>query len=490
MTQPTYGPLPGPSYDLRGDLRRSSAATAGLSELEAYYVGDQRLHYLSMQLQRANRPLVINIPRLVVDSIEDRLDVEGFRIGGSAVADDDLYAIWQANDLDEWSQQAHLDSLIYGRSFVLGWEDPEADDRPSLTVESATQLTVDYDPAKPSPLGGRGVVTRAVKRWVQDGEQYATVYLPDRILRFVAPVATVVDRPESWRSRGPEVINPYGLVPVVPFPNRPRLAHPLGESEMTDVIPVADAINELADTMMVTARYYATPRRWATGIDLDGENDDRTREIIRQRWSQAEADRVWTSDSTSTNFGQFPEAQLDNFTTAIDMLTARAAALSGLPPHYFGQVGENPASADALRSSEASLVKRALRKQRVFGGAWERVMRLSLLIRDGQIPDAALSMETIWASPETPTVAQKADAAVKLLAAGAITKRQVREDIGYTQTQIARMEDEDDAAALGPVRVQLTEAARLQREGGLSQQAAYAAVGLLQAAQAMGSTPS
>lgn len=473
MTQPLYGP----QSDFAPLLARSSQSQERLAALDRYYRGAQRLAYLAATVQDSDHKLVINIPRLIVDSIEDRLDVEGFRMGGSPVADANLWRVWQANDLDEWSQQCHLDALVHGRSFVLVW-DGEAD-VPSITVESARQMHVDYDAASRT-------VTRAVKRWVEGGEQFATVYLPDRVERYAAPVGTQDANVASWRRRTRDVPNPHGLVPVVPFVNRPRLSEPLGESEMTDVLPVADAINELADIMLVTARYYATPRRWAVGVDLGSPgNEERSREKIKQVWSDAERSRVWTSDSSQTSFGQFPEATLDNFIGAIDMLTARAAALSGLPPHYFGQAGDNPASADALRSSESSLVKRALRKQRVFGGAWERVMRLALLVRDGSVPDSARSMETIWASAETPTVAQKADAAVKLVQANVITPEQALEDLGYTPEQRARMKTERDSALLGPVRVQLDEAKRLQEQDGLSQPAAYAAVGLLQSAGLM-----
>jgi hypothetical protein len=476
-------PLPGPqSDDFRID---NNVGRLSLHELEDYYSGSQPLHFLLPGQDRRSRPPVINIPRLVVDSIEDRLDVEGFRMGGSDDADESLWRIWQANDLDEWSQQCHLDALIHGRSFVLVWADEDRTEVPSISVESAHQIAVEYDPAAVSPLGGRGVVTRAVKRWAVGREEFATLYLPGEIRRVARNVGA-----SRWVERAVPVLNPLGLPPVVPFLNRPTLHHPLGESEMIDVIPVADSINELADTMLVTARYYATPRRWATGVDLGGGDAqiERSREVLRQVWSQAERDRVWTSDSPNTSFGQFPEASLDNFIGAINMLTARAAALSGLPPHYFGQAGDNPASADALRSSESALVKRARRKQRVFGGSWERVMRLALLVRDGAVPDDALSMETIWASAETPTVAQKADAAVKLKQAGLVTDDVLLEDLGYTPEQRRRIAQDKADAALGPVRAQLDEAERLQQQG-LSQQAAFAAVGLLQAAAAIGQQP-
>lgn len=483
MTQPSYGPLPGPSYELLGDLRRNAASRLSLQELDDYYRGEQRLAYLSPTSQHRLRQLVVNLPRLVVDSLEDRLDVEGFRMGGTPDADAELWRVWQANDLDEWSQQCHLDALVHGRSFVLVWADTQDDRTPRITVESATQMSVQYDPASRR-------VTRAVKRWSEGGEQFATVYTENAVLRYAAPIGVKDEELTRWRMRERPITNPMGAVPVVPFINRPRLSRPLGESEMIDVLPVADAINKLATDMMVSAEYHAMPRRWATGVDLGGNDDEaeRTREKARENWTNAEAGRVWLSDSDKAAFGQFAEAQLDNFIGAIDMLTARAAALSGLPPHYFGQAGENPTSADALRSSEASLVKRALRKQRVFGGAWERVMRLALLVRDGAVPNEAKSMETIWASPETPTVAQKADAAVKLTQSDVITVDQALEDLGYTPEQRRRMQEQRDASLLGSVRVQLDEARRLQQQDGLSQQAAFAAVGLLQAASAIGST--
>jgi hypothetical protein len=47
-------------------------------------------------------------------------------------------------------------------------------------------------------------------------------------------------------------------------------------------------------------------------------------------------------------------------------------------------------------------------------------------------------METIWGNPETPTVAQKVDAAVKLDQMG-MPFRQNLEDLGYTPTQIERI---------------------------------------------------
>jgi hypothetical protein len=174
------------------------------------------------------------------------------------------------------------------------------------------------------------------------------------------------------------------------------------------------------------------------------------------------------------------------------MLVTQIAAIAGLPPHYLGLSSDNPASADAIRSAEASLVKKALRKQRGFGGSWEQLMRLALAIKYGvsleDLDPRFDKIETQWADPTTPTPGAKADAAVKLTSGDRpiITLAQAREDLGYTKEQIDRMQRDEqeavDLAATQDVRARLKLADELMAQG-LSRQAAYAAVGLFAAAQ-------
>lgn len=461
-------------------------------ELDRYYRGAQPLRFLHPDLReslgRTVPSLTVNIPRKVVDSLEDRLDVEGFRLRGSKPALDDLWELWQAADLDSWSQQCHMAALVHGRAFVLVGENPDDPDFPLITVESSAAVGVRYDPRTRR-------VTSAVKRWVEDDRTYATFYGVDFTYQMWAETEALVRAQggsgfgrAAWNVREEPIPNVLGVVPVIPFVNRPDLLRPFGESEMTDVLGLTDAIQKLCLDMVLTAESMAAPRRWATGIDLGGNDAEaeRTQEKIRQRWEDAATKKVWLDPNPDTQFGQFDSAPLSNYVAAIDALTAKAAALGNLPAHYVGHLTSNPASADAIRSAEAPLVKQARRKMRGFGESWERVMRLAVLVRDGEVDPALRSLETIWRDPETPTIAQKADAAVKLLAAGGIDREQLQEDIGYTPVQIARMRERGRTAALGPVSAQLAEAQRLQQEQGLSQQAAFAAVGLLQAASAIG----
>jgi hypothetical protein len=134
---------------------------------------------------------VVNWPRLVVNSLEERLDVDGFRTAKQP--DDELWRIWQANDLDEASQMAHVDSLVHGRSFVIVWagDDP---DTPKITVESAEQMTVDFEP-------GTTNVVAAAKHWAEDDMAYANLFLDDVVLKFSAPMPSsslVAPRTLNW----------------------------------------------------------------------------------------------------------------------------------------------------------------------------------------------------------------------------------------------------------------------------------------------------
>lgn len=453
------------------------------------YEGVQQISYLDpairSQVGQRLATVVVNWPRVVVDSLEERLDVEGFRAGGET-ADDGLWDLWQGNDLDEWSQMGHLEALLHKQSYAIAWRDR---DGLRISVESAAEVAVDR-----SPTDLRGVRS-ALKRWLDGDVWRAALYLPDRVERYAADAQknTAPRGAAAWRADGRPLTHPAGVVPVATFTNRPRFDALGGRSEIADIIPLAQAVYKLATDMMVTSEFSAQPRRWATGLEVpEGPDRERLQAEASAYWDQATKSKTWLA-GPNVQFGQFPTADLNNFVSAIGMLTGQIAAIAGLPPHYLGINSENPASADAIRSAEASLVKRAKRKQRQFGGSWERIMRVAKALELGTsvaaLPEEFASIETIWRNPETPTVAQSADAAMKLTQGETpvITPETAQEVyLGFSPTQIeqdrTRRRESAGAMAMAPVNAQIAEAQRLQREQGLTQNAALAAVGLLQAA--------
>ncbi|MGI8310678.1 phage portal protein [Saccharopolyspora hattusasensis] len=414
-----------------------------LQSLDAYYEGRQRLSYMHPELlprlgERV-RQLVVNWPRLVVDSLEERLDIVGFRLGGQSRRDEELWRIWQYNDLDAGYQQAHTDAMVMRRSYVLVGSNEDDPDTPLVTVESPLQMHVELDPRTRR-------VRAALKRWSDtnpagDREWFATLYLPQETVSFTRDAAA------GWRV---SEVDEHGLgaVPVVPVVNRPRTMRPLGESELTDVIPLSDAACKIATDMMVSAEFHAMPRRYALGFDQEDFTDADGRPLTP--W-EAVAGLIWATPKSPRDdgvaVGQFPEANLANFHDTLNSLARLVASISGLPPHFLGYSTENPASAEAIRSSEARLVKRAERRQRGFESAWEQVLRLVYLVRDDEIPEQARRIETMWTDAATPTIAAQADATVKLFQADQLLpRRAARRALGYTDGQIRDMEAEDREA--------------------------------------------
>ena len=366
-------------YEWISRLTRShDTEISELERLDAYFEGSQQLSYMHPELQHRLgdrvRQLVVNWPRLLVDSLVERLAIAGFRLGAQSKRDEELWRIWQYNDRDAGYQQAHTDAMVMRRSYVIVGSNEKDPETPLITVESPLQVHAELDPRTRR-------VRAAVKRWsdtTPDGERewHATLYLPDETVSFTRDT-------NGWRLTDVDE-HELGTVPVVPVVNRPRVMRPLGESELVDVIPLSDAACKVATDMMVSAEFHAMPRRYALGFDQEDFTDAERRPLTP--W-EAVAGLVWATPKSPREdgvaVGQFPEANLSNFHETLNALARLVASISGLPPHFLGYSTENPASAEAIRSSEARLVKRAERRHRGFESAWEQVLRLVYLVRDG-----------------------------------------------------------------------------------------------------------
>jgi hypothetical protein len=139
---------------------------------DAYYEGEQPLSYmhpdLVQQLEGQVRQVVINWPQMVVDALEERLDIEGFRRPDQVSGDDDLWNIWQASDMDAGSQRAHVEALALGHSYVTVGAGDSPDDPPIITDESAVGRYRHHRPADPQDRRrGAPVVVRPGRVAVQ-----------------------------------------------------------------------------------------------------------------------------------------------------------------------------------------------------------------------------------------------------------------------------------------------------------------------------------
>ena len=98
---------------------------------------------------------------------------------------------------------------------------------------------------------------------------------------------------------------------------------------------------------------------------------------------------------------------------------------------------KSPIHGFRLRAAEASLTARAEARQQTFGRAWEQVARLMIAVRDGRDPNLIDDIRVQWADAATRSVAQEADAVVKLYAAGLLPAPYALSKLGYSEDEIA-----------------------------------------------------
>lgn len=403
--------------------RRLDERTQELIRLGEYAKGHVPLEYVAPEIRKSAegrlQTLSVPWPRLVLSAIEERLAVTGFRTARDDQTNEALWRVWQLCNMDELSSLAHVEALTFGRSFALVWADDAGS--PTISVESARQCEVMFDPASRRVIAG-------VKRWVSDGRGHAVVFTPTEVRRYRSNADTLDDGSAiegvTWHDTPRVIPNPLGVVPLVPLVNRPTISNPHGTSELADLLPLFDAMAKLSTDMLVTSEHHAAPRRWASGLILeesrDEETDLPTGEVEEGHRFSDLPGRLWVAEDAQARFGQFGAADLTSFVNALSMLKRDLSSTASLPPHYVGMFGDQPSSADAIRSAEASLVATCRRKTQQFAEGWEQVMRIAHAVSVGHWSPDLANLQTQWANVETRTEAQSMDAASKGVSVGVL----------------------------------------------------------------------
>lgn len=427
-------------------LQKIDEPAAKYADLERYYSGTQPLAFLATAAKDALGDrfgrMATNLPRLAITSLTERLRVSGFT--GVDVWDD-----WLRNDMDELSAVAHREALLLGSSYVLVWVDQYG--RPRVTVESAKQMACLRDP-------GTRHITHAIKRWETDTTTEAVLYGPNEIIRYRANTTGATTN--GFRVVE-SIANPLGVPPVVRLLNSDRILDE-GVSEIDDLKPLVDALNKILVDMMVASEYTGRPRRYATGIELEetpvlDENGDETGETEAVN-PYPESNRMMIAEEAAAKFGQLEPGDLSSYNNAVDILLSQISANSALPHHYLGILENQPASADSLRASEASLTSRAEARQKQFGRAWEDVARLIVAVRDGVDP-LNVDVRCKWSDASTRSVSAEADATVKLVSAGVLPVTYALQRLGYTDDEIEKIRVARRTEALDTAGVNLLRSA-------------------------------
>lgn len=437
--------------------------TSDLTSNTDYYTANSRPEAIGIAVPPEMQKLLgqVGYPRLYVDAVAERLAIEGFTLGDNSEGDteesdqeanDLLWDWWQANDLDVEATLGHTDALVHGRSYItIAAPDPAVDlfvdpTVPIIRVEPPGSLWANIDPRTRQVTQAIRVILGAPGS-AKDGQIIAaTLYLP------LQTIAWIKDDTGQWVVLQ-TIPHNLGIVPVVPIPNRTQLSDLYGTSQITpELRSVTDAACRILMDLQGAAELMAVPQRILFGVKPQDIGVDPS---TGQSQYDAYMARILAFADPEGKAFQFAAAELRNFGDALDQLDKKAAQITGLPPQYLSYQSQNPASAEAIQSSESRLVKLSENKAKIFGGAWEQAMRIAYMVMNGgfaSLPPNFLRMEAIWADPSTPTYAAKADAATKAYAGGlgVIPKERARIDMGYSVAEREEMQvwDQEEMAGL------------------------------------------
>jgi len=468
-------------------IRRLNARRPMLEEWARYYDGHQPLAFASDRFREAfgmrfgadrGRVFGSNFMALVVDATRERLEVQGFRFEDED-GDDDLWDIWQANDMDGWSAVAHTEALKKGVVYAL--VEPAADDEgfERITIEDPCHTIVELDPRTRRRVNG-------LKRWYDDeGHMVVVLYTPDWVYKYRSDkplLASVTSGPdyvftssagtnnayvlepmqvdgEDWPLR-----NPAGVVPLVPLVNRPDI-NGNGRSEIDPVMSNQDAINKYRADALVAAEFAAFRQRWATGLDIPEDPDtgqpiEPFKSAVDRLWVVPPPDPDDPVERPDTKFGEFEATDLEPYRSMIEEEVGHVASISRTPYHYLiGQPTSVPPSGESLKSSEAGLVRKVHTIAVFFGEGWEETMRVCLRMRDDPRADLRTA-ETLWADPETRNDASTADSVQKLHSEGVIDDEEAWRMLGFSPSTVKRLRKRKQAAEAEAAAAEAEEARR------------------------------
>ena len=432
MTDTLDRNLASPEVDSRAErldsaLNELAAAAGRLTPLRAHWRGDQPAAFLSSEaaesLNNRLRRLSVNYPRLAVLALSERIRLSGITDdrAGRPLADNAAADLWDSltdAGIADTAATVTTDRLFYGSAYATVWATEAG--RLTVTADAPNTMTHAADPAT-------GDTLYAVRAWSSTrAGAHAVLFEPDRITRYRQPGSSEPIPGSGWVVSS-VVDNPLGVVPVVPFVRRTSATDPAtGDSLVADILDLTDAVAKLLADAMVTSEFYARPRRWATGLEIQEDEDGNPVDPFG-------TGRFLQSEAPETKFGQLDPAGLDGYADLIATLTQQIGALTGLPASYLGLHGDQPPSSDAVKAAEVQLTMRAYTEQERMTRPWEDVAWLAAAVEAGApaLPEDRRRYRVHWASPEIRTQAQASDAAAKLAGIGIPLRHLLTDPLGY-----------------------------------------------------------
>lgn len=427
-------------------LHRKLQSTEASDELLLrYYMGRQRFEQIGLTIPPSLRrfTVIVNWPRTVVDTINDRQQVRSLILPGEETADPRLRAIWDGSNMSAHLRMFNRDRMVYGRAFLSVGSNEDDPSLPLVRVESPREMVADVDVR-------REVITSAARFYGVDengqGPTNVTLYLPN--------VTVWIEKGGDgrWFEVDRDEHN-LGAVPVVMHLNRRMSSGWVGESEMSDIIPITDAAARSMTDMQFAQASHGAPRMWMTGVaagDFVGADGKPIPKV------EAYFNAVTTITNPQGKVGQLEAADLKNFETAMSVYGNQASVVTGFPGRYFGNQTVNPPGEGAIIADEINLVRSVESQNDEVGMTLGWTAALALRFATGEWVEGN-RVRVDWHNPATPTIAQRMDAIAKAKQSGILSREGSWDELGWSEARKAKERTYFDAEANDPALERITQ---------------------------------
>lgn len=334
--------------------------------------------------QMAERSIT-NWLKLVSDTFNKALRVDGYRPAGSHDADTFEWETWQANGMDARQGITHRAAIDYGTSYVMVLP---GDPKPVIRALQTPKVWAHY--AETDDEFPELVIERTGTGL--NGSQRYAVYTDREKLTVERGGST-----DPFRVLYTEV-HDLGVVPVVRFrasleDGDPGVIYPL--------INIQNQINEAMFNLRMALQYASFRQRWVTGMAIPAGPDGKPVEPF-----SAAVNRLWVAEDPDTKFGDFAQTEVSGHIQTYNTTVRTLAAVAQISPNILTGDLINLA-ADALAQIESQTDRRIEQFELLFGESWENVFRL-VRLADGQREDTETgdTSQVRWADSEARSILQ------------------------------------------------------------------------------------
>lgn len=344
---------------------------------------------------------VVGWPQKAVDALAVRSKFDGF-----TAEDDDVQALLDrvssTSRISVKYRQAVTAELIQSCCFAAVGLDARG--VPRIDFYSAEDASAVWDDA----LGriGYGLVINDRDRRGFPTEM--TMYLDDRALTLYDTGSGYWDYDEQPYSMGRPCMEVFAY--------RPTYKRPFGQSRISRaVISITDSAVRAALGGDISFQFAVAPQKYLLGVDKDAF-------AARTRWETYIGNVIALGynnpDGVMPQFGQLPQASMQQYVDFMRSLAARFAGETNVPLHMLGVVTDNPSSAEAIYAASEPLI---IECQDLNDGSRDSLKTLALMCIAAdrgkplaELDDDEMGVTANFANPAMPSIVSQADAMVKV----------------------------------------------------------------------------